>query len=238
MMVRIATSQKLNQPRYGLHLASPMAGVVRARAAHLKDCRMQSAVELVLDFSGRVGWIICLPVFSNYGRAISHWTEIGGWDYRSWRVSPHRHVDDASKRRNSNHTRPVIDSPGRRIWRQSQWHYLALHECNWWSKALETHRVVRWKRFQASNCPCRSWWLGLTTRLVSNGESLSISVVEHKACIANYTGQVCHLSDLWRYRTEVMILRCHVRVFDWEYPDAKKMGLITDCLNTHFNPNL
>jgi len=39
-----------------------------------------------------------------------------------------------------------------------------------------------------------------------------------------------HLSDLWRYWTEVDFA-AHVRVLIESEPDAKKWDLITDCLN-------
>jgi len=87
-----------HQPRYGSHLASPMVGVARASCHHLKDCRMQSAVEhqRLLVWSK---WLNCLrlpvlsPVITDELSAIG---QKENWRMRwsssaSWSISP-RHV--------------------------------------------------------------------------------------------------------------------------------------------------
>jgi len=177
---------------------------------------------------------------SNYGRAISHWTE-ENWRMRwsssaSWRVSPHVMWDDYFKRRNSNHTRSVTGwLPGRRIWRQSQWHYPALHECNWASKARRTHRVYRWNDGHPS--PRTSPDLPLRPGKVQRRE---FEYIRHgtQSLIANFdvaTGQVI-CPTCGDTRTEVDFA-AHVRVLIESEPDAKN-GIWLPIASIRINPNL
>jgi len=123
-------------------------------------------------------------------------------------------------------------TPGRRIWRQSQWHYPALHECNWASKAREN--VIWWHPSSlerlAPDLPLRPGKVQREFEYIRHGT---------QSLIANFdvaTGQVI-CPTCGDTRTEVDFA-AHVRVLIESEPDAKKWDLITDCLNTHQSESL
>jgi len=174
-----------HQPRYGSHL--PMVGVARARVAtiwKIAGCRAQwSTSDFSMEQVVELFALACIEP-SNYGRAISHWTEReGGWDGQAVHRGEYlpRHVgrllQEAQLKphqirywltpRTKNLTPKSVTLPS------FTW------VCNWASKARErTVCIDEMTGIQAlerlaPDLPLRP---GKVQR-----ESLSISVMEHKA---------------------------------------------------------